>query len=155
LFIQLFNPMKIQSKQTGGLTTYALLSAITLIVVLHFVVREQGSLIPLLIILPVMIIALLFFYQIVVEADDKEVRFSLGIGWLKRRYSLDRIESCKAVKNRWWYGWGIRFFPGGTLYNVTGLKAIELKFKGKKSVVRLGTNRPEELCLFISKRLKP
>jgi hypothetical protein len=145
--------MKIQSKQTGGIVLYALFASIVFIVILHFVIRDNSSLIPVLVIIPIMIIASLFFYQIVVEADEKEVRFSLGIGWFKKSYPIDSIESCTVVRNKWWYGWGIRFFPGGTLYNVSGLKAIELKFKGKKAVVRIGTNRPEELSRFISKRL--
>lgn len=146
--------MKIQANQTGGLVLYALTAAIMIIVILHFTVRDNNSLIPVLVVLPIIFVAILFFYRIVIEADEKEVRFSMGIGWLKKSYPIENIESCKVVKNKWWYGWGIRYFPGGILYNVSGLQAIELKFKDRKSVVRLGTNRPEELCRFIEKRIK-
>lgn len=39
--------------------------------------------------------------------------------------------------------------PNGWLYNVTGLKAIELQFNNKKSVVRIGTNQSEEISEII------
>lgn len=37
----------------------------------------------------------------------------------------------------------------GWLYNVSGLKAIELRFKHKISVVRIGTNNPDEISQLI------
>jgi len=146
--------MKIRATQTGGLVLYALIAAIVFIVIMHFTNRENSSLLPVLVVLPILIVTLLFFYRIVIEADEKEIRFSMGIGWLTKSYPMANIDSCTVVRNKWWYGWGIRYFPGGILYNVTGFQAIELKFKDRKSVVRLGTSRPEELCRFIEKRIK-
>lgn len=39
--------------------------------------------------------------------------------------------------------------PSGWLFNVSGLKAIELRFKHKTSVVRIGTNNPDEISQLI------
>jgi hypothetical protein len=38
----------------------------------------------------------------------------------------------------------------GWIYNVSGLKAIELQFYNKSSVVRIGTNRPEEISEIVN-----
>ena len=42
----------------------------------------------------------------------------------------------------------------GWLYNVSGLQAIELTFKNRKSVVRIGTDKPEEVALEINKLIE-
>jgi hypothetical protein len=62
---------------------------------------------------------------------------------IKKKYSLDEIKSCKPVKNSPLTGFGIRMISNGWLYNVSGLGAIELAFKNKKSIVRIGTDNPE------------
>lgn len=41
-------------------------------------------------------------------------------------------------------GWGIRYFGEGFLYNVNGLKAIELFLENGKKL-RIGTDEPEKL----------
>jgi hypothetical protein len=64
------------------------------------------------------------------------------------------IQSCKAVRNNPLSGIGIRMIPGGWLYNVSGLKAIELTFKNKKSKVRIGTDKPGEIAELLSGMIK-
>jgi hypothetical protein len=78
----------------------------------------------------------------------------MGIGLVSKRYSLKEIESARPVKNNLMYGIGIRFIPEGWLYNVSGTKAVELKFKNKSRVVRIGTNKPEEVARRIEEALK-
>jgi hypothetical protein len=56
------------------------------------------------------------------------------------------------VKNQWWWGWGIRLIPGGWLYNVSGLDAVELKMKNGR-VYRIGTDEPRKLAEFIQAKL--
>ena len=75
--------------------------------------------------------------------------FKLGIGLISKSYNISNLKSCKPVTNSPLNGIGIRMLPNGWLYNVTGLKAIELQFKNKKSIVRIGTNRPEEICELV------
>ena len=41
--------------------------------------------------------------------------------------------------------------PNGWLYNVSGLKSIELSFKDRFSTIRIGTNRPDEISDYITR----
>ncbi|MDP4238858.1 MAG: hypothetical protein Q8904_05230 [Bacteroidota bacterium] len=91
------------------------------------------------------------FYKSTIILDDKHISFKLGIGVFGRSYKLSEIESCKPVKNHIISGWGIHKIPNGWLYNVSGLKAIELKFKNTATVIRIGTNKPDEIAEIIAK----
>jgi hypothetical protein len=62
------------------------------------------------------------------------------------------IVGFRQVRNKWYYGWGVRGIPGGWMYNVWGLDAVELELaSGKK--FRIGTNEPEELVAALRARL--
>jgi hypothetical protein len=51
----------------------------------------------------------------------------------------------EVVQNPWYYFWGIKLIPGGWLYSIApGGRAVELVMEDRK-VIRLGTNRPEEI----------
>lgn len=98
-------------------------------------------------------LCLLTFYKMAITIDNHSIFFKFGIGWFGKTYPLSEIESCEAVKNPILVGIGIRYLGNGWLYNVSGLKAIELRFKNKNSIVRIGTNKPEEICEVIRKKL--
>jgi len=49
------------------------------------------------------------------------------------------------VRNKWWYGLGIRLTPHGWLYNVSGLDAIEIVRRSGKTF-RVGTDEPKALA---------
>lgn len=85
------------------------------------------------------------FGSLTVEVDHRELRFWFGPGLLRKTIPLSKIEICRVVTNRWWYGWGIRWTPRGRLYNVSGLRAVELKLRGGLTI-RIGTDEPEKLC---------
>ena len=87
---------------------------------------------------------------VVVNGDSIEIRF--GVGLLRKKFSLEEIESCTVVRNRWWYGWGIRKIPKGWLFNVSGLDAVELLMRNGK-VYRIGTDDPQKLGEFIQRKL--
>jgi hypothetical protein len=95
------------------------------------------------------IICLLIFYKLTIIVNKTNVSFKLGIGLIGKSYNISNLKSCRPVTNSPFYGIGIRMLPDGWLYNVTGLKAIELQFRNKKSVVRVGTNRPEEISELV------
>ena len=90
-----------------------------------------------------------FFYQLTIIVDSSNVSFKLGIGLVRKSYKISDLKSCKPVTNSALNGIGIRMLSNGWLYNVTGLKAIELQFKNRKSVIRIGTDRPEEISELI------
>jgi fumarate reductase subunit D len=97
----------------------------------------------------VFFVCLLTFYKLKIIVDNTTVSFKLGIGLFGKSYNISDINYCKPVKNSAIYGIGIRKISNGWLYNVSGLKAIELSFKNSKKIVRIGTNNPFEVCEFI------
>jgi len=97
---------------------------------------------------------LLSFYKLTITIDNTYIRFSLGIGLIARKYLISDIQSCKSVSNNPMSGVGIRIISKGWMYNVSGLKAIEIRFKNSRSIIRIGTNRPDEIAEVISKMIK-
>lgn len=89
------------------------------------------------------LILLLFGWLTVSVGDDTlDVRF--GIGLIRKRIDLSNVRAFRIVRNPWYWGWGIRLYPGGWLYNVSGLAAVELVL-GDGKELRVGTDEPEEL----------
>lgn len=94
--------------------------------------------------LVVIALALVLFSSLTVVIWEEELEVRFGPGLIRKRFKLNDIESCKVVRNRWFYGWGIRLTPHGILYNVSGFYAAEIMLRtGKK--YRIGTNAPQEL----------
>lgn len=96
----------------------------------------------------------ILFYRLKTEISEDSIVLSFGIGLIKKRISLNSISSAKVVRNHWIYGWGIRFIGKGWMWNIWGLNAVELSMKGKKSVFRIGSQKQDELCDFINRRLR-
>ena len=81
-----------------------------------------------------------------IQVDHKILRWYFGVGFPGKKISLETIETVNVVRNKWWYGWGIRkLVSGGWLYNVNGLDAVEVKTDEGK-IVRLGTDEPKQLA---------
>jgi len=79
-----------------------------------------------------------------VEVDIIRVRLRYGIGLIRKTILLEDIVACEQVRNKWWWGWGIKWIPGGWLFNVSGLDAVELKMRNGR-IYRIGTNDPKGL----------
>ena len=94
---------------------------------------------------------LLCFYNLTITVDNMYVSFKMGIGLIRKRYKISNVKSCKPITcsstfgAHFLNGFGIRFFPNGVQYNVSGFKAIELQFHDRDTVIRIGTNQPEEI----------
>ena len=97
------------------------------------------------------LICLLIFYKLTIYVDNTYVSFRLGAGLVKKKYPITDIKTCRPVSNSLIYGIGIRKIPNGWLYNVSGFGAIELTFRNKKSVVRIGTDNPEKVAESINR----
>ncbi len=82
--------------------------------------------------------------RLTVEVRVDHVRVAFGAGWPARTIRFEDIVSVVAVRNSWWYGWGIRWIPGGRLWNVWGLDAVELRLTSGKRF-RIGTDEPDAL----------
>jgi len=85
------------------------------------------------------------FNSLTVEIEGRELRWYFGPGFWTYRLALEEIDSIAVVRNRWWNGFGIRAAPRFTLYNVSGLGAVELKLKSGE-VRRIGTDDPTGLA---------
>ncbi len=72
-------------------------------------------------------ILVLSFNRLTVEVTRGEVSAAFGLGWPARRIALADITEFRAARSRWYYGWGLRFIPRGTMYNVWGLDVVELQ----------------------------
>jgi hypothetical protein len=101
-----------------------------------------------------MLFLLLMFYRMVIVVDQTSVSFILGIGLLYKKYPIDQLKDCRPVVNSLVYGIGIRPILNGLLYNVTGTKAIELTFNESEKVIRLGTDKPDEIAEMVMGILK-
>ena len=95
-------------------------------------------------VIAVLSICLVLFCTLTVAIDREFVNIWFGPGLIRKRFSLKDIISCRVVKNSWSYGWGIHMTPHGTLYNVSGLHAVEMKMRGGVQF-RIGTDVPQEL----------
>ena len=81
-----------------------------------------------------------------VTTESTEAAFRWGRP--RRVIPHEQVIGVEVVRNRWWYGWGIRWFPGGTLYSVWGLDAVHLELDGRRNV-RIGTDDPSGLAAAI------
>lgn len=101
-------------------------------------------------VLMLLLVCLALFPSLTVEVTDVAVEVRFGLGPVGRRFPVSAIEQARIVRNRWYYGWGIRWFPRGWLFNVSGLDAVELVMRDRR-VYRIGTDRPEELLAAIDR----
>ena len=136
--------------QIGYLMIIALVIPL-LILFFAMILAEFNKIQP--IIFFILLIALALFYSLTVEIDETKLIVKFGFGVIKKKFILKDIESCHAVKNHWYYGWGIRITPHGWLYNISGLSAIEIKMKNGKTY-RIGTDEPKNLERAITQAIK-
>lgn len=115
-----------------------------------FLLREEVE--PGVILLTVVALLLANFGSLTVRVDEGAVKLRFGVGLIRRTIPLGRIQAAARVRNRWWYGWGIRLTPHGWLWNVAGLDAVELRLEEGK-VFRIGTDDPEGLEAALSTHL--
>jgi len=100
-------------------------------------------------ILALMILILIIiasFGTLTVMIDGEYLRIKFGYGIFKKKIKLEDIVLAKAVKHKWYHGWGIRYWPWQSMwiYNVSGFDVLEIETKyGKK--YRIGTDEPQEL----------
>jgi hypothetical protein len=84
------------------------------------------------------------FRSLTIEVTDQELSAAFGSGWYSKTVALDDIETVAVVRNRWYYGWGLKVTPHGMLYSVAGLDAVEIRLRDG-TTFRLGTDEPYAL----------
>ena len=94
------------------------------------------------------------FTTLTVSIDATSLRMKFGYGIFSKMFPLKEIASVQAVKNHWYYGWGIRvwFWPYMWIFNISGFDAVEIIMKNGK-IYRIGTDAPRELETAIKRAI--
>ena len=95
---------------------------------------------------------ILMFTRMTVLCDNDTLKIRFLLGLFSKKFLLKDIASYTIVRNRWYYGWGIRKIPGGWLYNMSGLDAIEFLMKDGK-MYRIGTVKSQDLYKHLLSKL--
>jgi hypothetical protein len=82
------------------------------------------------------------FSRLTVEVTH-EVLVRFGRRWPRHTIDPSGISATRVVRNSAWYGWGIRWIRKGSLWNVSGLDAVELELTNGRRF-RIGTDEPAE-----------
>jgi hypothetical protein len=128
--------------QIGYLLVVALGTATLMIANLAVVTKFNPGAILLLVF---MILCLVVFASLTVQVNDQAITIRFGIGLIRKSLRLQDIQAYRAVKNPWYYGWGIHIIPGGWIFNVSGTESIELQMKNGKKY-RIGTDDVQGLA---------
>jgi hypothetical protein len=104
---------------------------------------DTGALIAWLVLSFVAVVGLVFS-RLTVMVGKGQVLAEFGPGRPRRRYHLTEVTAVRKVRSKWYHGWGLRWIPNGTMYNVWGLDAVELQLESGK-VFRIGTDEPDRL----------
>jgi len=95
-------------------------------------------------VLVVLAVVLVLFHSLTVVINEEELVVRFGPGAIRKRFELNEIESCQAVRIPWYWGWGIRSTPQGMVFRVSGFDAIYVKLSTAKEYL-IGTDVPQEL----------
>jgi len=135
---------KYEHTQKAGLPFYAMLVLLPILGVC--ILADPAAPVGVLIMAILLLLwGLLLMSSLTVTIDDTSltVRFGPGVFW--RTYSLSDIAGIGPTFTTYIWGWGIRWYPGGWLYNIAGFKSVEIVLKnGKKR--RIGTDEPDKLA---------
>lgn len=84
------------------------------------------------------------FTNLTVEVDRERLLLRFGLGLWRRTIPLREVESARALKIPWIWGYGIRMAPRGWLYRVGGRDGVDLLLKNGHHAY-VGTDDPEGL----------
>ena len=99
-----------------------------------------------------MVFALYLFNSLVVKVSSEKIYVAFGSGLIHKTIPFTIIKSAEKVRNKWYYGFGIRLIPGGQMYNLAGLDAVELKLTNGR-VFRVGTDESDKLLEVIHSQI--
>ena len=135
--------MEYRRTQTAGLTIVIYAAFAVVVSAIAFTADTAAGwlvLAPFVGILAVVVV----FSRLTVTVTSGLVTAAFAWGWPRRRVELATVRAVHRVRNKWYYGWGIRKVPRGWMFNVWGLDAVELELESGK-VFRIGTDEPDEL----------
>ena len=95
-------------------------------------------------VLVVLAVVVALFHSLTVVISEEELVVKFGPGVINKRFKLNEIQSCQAVRIPWYYGWGIRATPQGMVFRVSGFHAVQIRLTTGKEFL-IGTDVPQEL----------
>jgi hypothetical protein len=101
--------------------------------------------VPMWIVTTILGLVLLLFSTFTVTVTSDGIVAAFGVGLIRKTLRFAEIVSFMPVRNSWLYGWGIHYFPGGVVWNASGLSAIEFRMLNGR-YVRIGTADPDGLA---------
>lgn len=98
-------------------------------------------------------VAALLFYQLRVSVSEKTLLLVYGIGIIRIKINIEKLQKVEIIRNPWYYGLLIRITTEGMLYNIQGLKAVKITHvkNGTAKTFMVGTAEPEKLKKAIEK----
>lgn len=135
-----------QHTQVGWVILFSTLAPILVIAAIDL--PPEASPIPTLVFL-VLLLSAAAFGSLTVTVDEASLSVRFGLTPFRKRVRLADIASFRAVRNKWYFGWGIRYIGTGWLYNVSGLDAVEIVRRNGR-VIRIGTDEPNALVRALS-----
>lgn len=138
-------PIYEHSQQATHVMTAFVLLTMVLVLSILISTGDTGALLLVLAFLAFIGVILAAFNKMHVTVDEAEVSVRFRWGWPERRYSLADVHRVDIVRNKWWYGFGIRITPHGWMYNVWGLDAVQLNFHDGQTF-RIGSDEPASLA---------
>ena len=142
--------------QSGALIRWGLGGGAAIALLVLVPLARSGAaaaLIPV-IVLVALALAVWLLGTLTVEVSTERVAVWFGPGWIRKTIPVESVRDVTTVRNRWYWGWGIRLTPHGWMYNVSGLDAVELSLEGGKRF-RIGTDEPDRLEAAIRQVLRP
>jgi len=95
---------------------------------------------------------LLAMSSLTVEVGRAAIKVRYGIGFPRFTLPLAGVVDAVPIRTRPWNGWGIRLTPTGWLLNVSGLDAVEVRWRDGRRI-KVGTDDPAGLADAIRRSL--
>ena len=135
--------MNYDHTQKGTLMKYVVLA---LVLLFAYILLTTGFEPMSFAIMVLVVLIVLSFATLNVTIDEKYLGIKFGYGIFRKKFPLNEIVSARTVKNKWYYGWGIRLWlwPKMWIFNVSGFDAVEIRMKNG-NIYRIGTDEPKQL----------
>ncbi len=91
-------------------------------------------------------IFVILFYKTSITVNETHILFKYGIGAIKVPIEMNKIKDCVPLETPRVESKGLIAMIKKESYNVLGVKAIEIQFIDKESVLQLETKYPVDIC---------
>lgn len=139
-------------KQNGTAMLFFIGIPVVILLAIGIVSGQPIVLPPLIFVIALLAAVMVIFSSLAVRVDVEQVTFHFGPGVFRRAFPVRQIREARVVRNPLWYGLGIHFIPGGMVYNVSGLGAVELVMENGRRV-RIGSDEPEALVRAVEEAM--